>query len=67
MVIILSISKVKHNNNIMNNFDIYRAAFEDEDQELPHLPLDWNEELSLEEYLERVERRADAIMNKLND
>ncbi len=43
----------------MNNYDIYPEPFED--NALPHLPLDWNEDLNLEEYLERVERRACAI------
>ena len=45
----------------MNNYDIYTDQFADDALPLPHLPLDWNEDLSLEEYLERMERKARAV------
>ena len=45
----------------MNNYDIFTNHFEDDALPLPHLPLDWNEDLNLEEYLERMERKARAI------
>ena len=49
----------------MNNYDIYTNHFEHD--ALPHLPLDWNEDLSLEEYLERMERKARAIRKSKED
>ncbi|MBB4078470.1 hypothetical protein GGR28_001083 [Lewinella aquimaris] len=41
----------------MNHNEIYPDEFEEPDFDLPHLPLHWNENLSLEEYLERMERK----------
>lgn len=46
----------------MNDYDIYTDHFDEDDFIVPHLPLDWNEDLSLEEYLERMERNANAII-----
>ena len=37
----------------------------DEAFDIPHLPLDWNEDLTLEEYLERMEQNAN-IFNSPN-
>jgi hypothetical protein len=43
---------------MQSNYDIFRDEFEDDEFAVPHLPLDWNEDLSLEEYLERMEKRS---------
>ena len=42
----------------MKNFDFLDRdpLFTDHQEDAFHLPLDWNEELSLEEYLERLEQ-----------
>lgn len=34
--------------------------------EVPHLPLDWNEELSLEDYLARMEENSEKINQSFN-
>jgi hypothetical protein len=47
-----------------SNYDIFRDEFED-DFPTPHLPLDWNEDLSLEEYLERMEKRSNDLNNSV--
>lgn len=39
----------------MSNYHIFHDEFEDEGIHTPHLPLDWNEDLSLEEYLRHLE------------
>ena len=44
----------------MNDYDIFQDL-EDNSPEFPHLPLDWNEDLTLEEYLERMERNANIF------
>ena len=49
----------------MNHSEFFIEDFEDDTFGTPHLPLDWNEDLSLEEYLERMERRSQAIMDSL--
>ncbi|NJB84715.1 hypothetical protein GGR26_000460 [Lewinella marina] len=45
----------------MNEYDIFKPSSPDGRVLIPHLPLDWNEHLSLEEYLERMERRRARI------
>jgi len=50
----------------MNNYESFRDEFEDDNFILPHLPLDWNEDLSLEEYLERMEANAKRINESLD-
>ncbi len=45
----------------MNDYDNFTPAFEDDESFLPHLPLDWNEDLSLEEYLERILPQGEKI------
>ncbi len=42
----------------MKNFEIldHDPLFDLPGECAPHLPLDWNEELSLEDYLERLEK-----------
>ncbi|WP_157976139.1 hypothetical protein [Lewinella sp. IMCC34191] len=47
------------------NDNLFMEEFESEDPSFPHLPLDWNEDLSLEEYLERMERQSDKIKNAI--
>ena len=49
----------------MNHYENYQDEFESDGFSIPHLPLDWNEELSLEEYLERMERQREAINNAI--
>ena len=49
----------------MNDFDIFADEYASEDPAFPHLPLDWNEDLSLEEYLERVQQQSDKINNAI--
>ena len=49
----------------MNDYYAFSTPEEDDDFTIPQLPLDWNENLSLEEYLERLERRAQAINSSL--
>ncbi len=44
----------------MNTYDDYSPEFESADELLSHLPLDWNEELTLEDYLERMQRQSDT-------
>jgi hypothetical protein len=48
-----------------SNYDIFRDEFEDDEFAIPHLPLDWNEDLSLEEYLDRMEKRSTDLNNSL--
>ncbi len=43
----------------MNTYEDHSPAFETDDELFSHLPLDWNEELSLEDYLERIQRQSD--------
>ncbi len=38
----------------MNGYTTFDPAFESEELVPSHLPLDWNEDLSLEEYLDRL-------------
>jgi hypothetical protein len=49
-----------------SNYDIFRDEFEDDEFATPHLPLDWNEDLSLEEYLERMEKRSKSVNDLLD-
>ena len=46
----------------MNDYE-FQEGDELDGFDLPHLPLDWNEELSLEEYLADMERASDKIKN----
>ena len=49
----------------MNDFDIFADESASDDSRFPHLPLDWNEDLSLEEYLERMQQQSDKINNAI--
>ena len=49
----------------MYEYDDFDEGFETDGFPLPHLPLDWNEDLSLEEYLERMQRQSDKIKNAI--
>lgn len=51
--------------NPMSTYALFDDEFETEGFPLPHLPLDWNEELSLEEYLEHMQRQSDKINNAI--
>ncbi|PPK85805.1 hypothetical protein CLV84_2712 [Neolewinella xylanilytica] len=43
----------------MNDYDFFPEDYETDEFSIPHLPLDWNEDLSLEEYLERMQGQSE--------
>ena len=49
----------------MNEYDFLADELTSDDSAFPHLPLDWNEDLSLEEYLERMEQQSNKIKNAI--